>query len=169
MLAESGYSATTIEAVADRAGTSRGGILHYFPTKVEMVVAAMDRAREDSIALVEEAAQTLPTGPGRTEAALDFLYERGRSQDFAATVAIQIGLGDRLEPPELRLAVRRLQDDFSEIAPTLFEVPQSAALNKAIQMLIATLRGMALVGQGGDYQGHWPYIRGRLAEIIENP
>jgi AcrR family transcriptional regulator len=169
ILAESGYGATTMEGVAERAGTSRGGILHYFPTKVDMVVAAMDRAREESIALVREAAETLPKGPARTEAALDFLYGRGRSEAFAATMAIQVGLGEQLEPPELRVAVRRLQDDFREVAPALFDVPRSAALNEAIHMLIAILRGLSVVHASDDRQSHWPYIRARMAEILKSP
>lgn len=43
-LYELGYSATTFQTVTDRAGVSRGAILHHFPTRVDLMVAVADYA-----------------------------------------------------------------------------------------------------------------------------
>jgi len=43
-LAEQGYAATTTQLVTDRAGVSRGAILHHFPTKADLMVAVAEYA-----------------------------------------------------------------------------------------------------------------------------
>lgn len=51
-LNESGYAATSIEAVMNRTGVSRGSVLHQFPTRLDLMVAvsemAMRRLMEDT-------------------------------------------------------------------------------------------------------------------------
>ncbi len=44
-LAERGYAATTVQAVADRAGVSSGGLFRHFATRLDLVVAAADEVR----------------------------------------------------------------------------------------------------------------------------
>src|SRR3954466_10209016 len=41
-LIEVGYSATTTTVIAERAGVSRGAQLHHYPTKAELVAAAVE-------------------------------------------------------------------------------------------------------------------------------
>jgi AcrR family transcriptional regulator len=43
-LFELGYAATTTQVVTERAGVSRGAILHHFPTKVDLMVAVAEYA-----------------------------------------------------------------------------------------------------------------------------
>jgi AcrR family transcriptional regulator len=45
-LFELGYAATTTQVVTDRAGVSRGAILHHFPTKVDLMVAVAQYAAD---------------------------------------------------------------------------------------------------------------------------
>jgi len=45
-LYELGYAATTTQVVTDRAGVSRGAILHHFPTKVDLMVAVAQYAAD---------------------------------------------------------------------------------------------------------------------------
>ena len=63
-LVEHGWSGTSTTLVSQRAGVSRGAQLHHFPTKADLVLAAVEhlsdaRARTSSRA----AAAELPTGP----------------------------------------------------------------------------------------------------------
>ena len=39
-----GYGATTLQVVTDRAGVSRGAVLHHFPNKVDLMVAIAEYA-----------------------------------------------------------------------------------------------------------------------------
>ncbi len=43
-LTELGYGATTLQVVTDRAGASRGAILHHFPSKVDLMIAVSEYA-----------------------------------------------------------------------------------------------------------------------------
>jgi AcrR family transcriptional regulator len=45
-LYELGYAATTTQVVTDRAGVSRGAILHHFPTKMDLMVAVAEYAAQ---------------------------------------------------------------------------------------------------------------------------
>jgi len=45
-LQKSGYGATTLQLVTDRAGASRGAILHHFPNKVDLMIAVAEYAAE---------------------------------------------------------------------------------------------------------------------------
>ena len=41
-LADQGWSATTVGVVAERAGVSRGATQHHFPTREDLITAALD-------------------------------------------------------------------------------------------------------------------------------
>lgn len=57
-LHELGYGATTFQVVTDRAGVSRGAILHHFPTRIDLMVAVAEYAARFQNRVVEEAVDT---------------------------------------------------------------------------------------------------------------
>jgi len=58
-LYELGYAATTTQLVMDRAGVSRGALLHHFPTKVDLMVAVANyAARHQNRAVGKKLAHT---------------------------------------------------------------------------------------------------------------
>lgn len=64
LLVEQGPTAVTLEAVADAAGVSKGGLLYHFPSKTALYAGLVDRLRaqtEDDVA----AAATAPEGAVR--------------------------------------------------------------------------------------------------------
>lgn len=61
-LAEYGWSAATVSVIADDAGISRGALQHHFPTREELVVAALEYMFQERTARVERL--TAPTGDG---------------------------------------------------------------------------------------------------------
>ncbi|MBX7449329.1 TetR/AcrR family transcriptional regulator [Mycolicibacterium sp. 3033] len=64
LLAEEGERFATIDAVAARAGVSKGGVLYHFPSKEHLAVAVCERL--DTLA-AEDACEmrTAPEGPAR--------------------------------------------------------------------------------------------------------
>lgn len=72
-LVERGWSGTTTTVVAQRAGVSRGAQLHHYPTRAELVLAAVAHLGAARFAEARERAVALPGGPGRTAAVLDML------------------------------------------------------------------------------------------------
>ena len=63
-LVERGFSGTSTTIVSERAGVSRGAQLHHFPTKNDLVVAAVEHLTEVRGAELAAAARALPHGAG---------------------------------------------------------------------------------------------------------
>lgn len=53
--AESGYRATTMKEVAERAGISERGLVHHFPSKADLLLAVLEWREEQNVALVDRA------------------------------------------------------------------------------------------------------------------
>ncbi|QBR03415.1 TetR/AcrR family transcriptional regulator [Paraburkholderia pallida] len=60
-----GVPALTLDAVAERAGVSKGGLLYHFPFKEELLTAVNEFIVESLFAAREAEAARLPEGPGR--------------------------------------------------------------------------------------------------------
>ncbi|WP_370291248.1 TetR/AcrR family transcriptional regulator [Nocardioides sp.] len=90
LLVERGFSGTTTTLVSERAGVSRGAQLHHFPTKNDLVVAAVAHITEIRGSELEAAAARLPQGPGRTEAVMHMLGEHFSSPVFTAALELWV-------------------------------------------------------------------------------
>ncbi len=89
-LVEKGWSGTSTTLVSERAGVSRGAQLHHFPTKNDLVLAAVEhlwatRDREYRTALAE-----LPKGPDRTRRVVHVLGEQFSSEMFEAALELWV-------------------------------------------------------------------------------
>src|SRR3954471_4979399 len=74
VLAERGYAATTTVEVARRAGVSRGAQLHHFPTKAELLAAAVEHLHAKRRAEFREAMASVPDSADRLDAGIDLLW-----------------------------------------------------------------------------------------------
>ena len=76
-LVERGWSGTSTTLVSERAGVSRGAQLHHFPTKNDLVLAAVEHLTEVRGAELAAAAAALRErgGPRRTRAVLEMLAD----------------------------------------------------------------------------------------------
>src|SRR4051812_43485424 len=124
-LIEVGFARTTTLEVQRRADVSRGALLHHFPAKTELLVAAVDHLAEMRARELKMLATQLPDekagGRARTDAVLELLW-----QCFAGTffqVAMELRTAARTDP-ELRsvliAAERALRDRIVAQARTLF-------------------------------------------------
>jgi len=105
-LVERGWSGTTTTLVSQRAGVSRGAQLHHFPTKSDLVVAAVEHLSEVRGAELADAAAALPNGRRRTRAVLEMLAEHFTSPVF--TAALELWVAARTDPA-LAVAVGPLE------------------------------------------------------------
>ncbi|WP_329958427.1 TetR/AcrR family transcriptional regulator [Nocardioides okcheonensis] len=90
LLVERGFAGTSTTLVSERAGVSRGAQLHHFPTKNDLVVAAVEHLTELRGAELAEAVQALPRGPRRTRAVLRMLGDHFSSPVFAAALELWV-------------------------------------------------------------------------------
>ena len=56
---EGGYDAVSLDDVADRLDVTKGSLYHYFPSKEELVAAAIETRGRDMIAHLEQTIDAL--------------------------------------------------------------------------------------------------------------
>src|SRR4051812_14619822 len=89
-LAELGYAKTTTTEIADRAGVSRGAQLHHYPTKAELVAAAMGHLFDEREREFRGAITSIPPGPDRATRAVDLLWSIVSGRTFFAWLELVV-------------------------------------------------------------------------------
>jgi AcrR family transcriptional regulator len=112
-LATQGWGATTVSVVAERAGVSRGAAQHHFPTREDLITAALDFMFDGRMAEIREEAVGLPVGPGRTEAVVSRMVEYFTGPLFRA--ALQVWTAAAADDA-LRQRVVPLEAKFGRVA-----------------------------------------------------
>lgn len=90
-LAEMGWAAATVSVVAERAGVSRGAAQHHFPTREELITAALEHMFDTRNAQAKEEAAAVAAfadGLERTEAVVAGLVESYTSPVFKAALQV---------------------------------------------------------------------------------
>jgi AcrR family transcriptional regulator len=89
-LAELGWTGSTVAVVAERAGVSRGAAQHHFPTREDLVTAAVEYVAEERTARLRAHVADLPTGPGRTRAVIDLIESMYTGPLFRAALQLWV-------------------------------------------------------------------------------
>lgn len=150
-LVELGYARTTTTEIAKRAGVSRGAQVHHYPTKGDLVVAAVERVFSLQEADFAQRFAALPAGERTLERAIDELWSIFDSPVYPA--ALELIVAARTEP-ELQVVVHavvaRFQQAVSELFAELF--PQLVGVRWADRLAgfaFAVLQGAAISGYAG--------------------
>ena len=112
-LAELGWSATTMSVVAQRAGVSRGAMQHHFPTREDLITAALEVMFDARMDQARKESTDLPVGAGRTEAIISRLVEYYTGNLFKAALQVWTAAAS---DPDLRARVLPLEERFGRIA-----------------------------------------------------
>ncbi len=151
-LVELGWTGTTTSVVARRAGVSRGAQLHHYPTRAELVLAAVEHLGAARFAEARERAAGLPGGPARTAAVVHMLaglhtgplframlelWVAARTDDVlrAAVVPLEAAVGRETH----RLTVELLGADESR-----------PGVRAAVQQTLDLVRGLGISGLLSD-------------------
>ncbi len=150
-LLEDGYAATTTLSVQQRAGVSRGKLLHHFPSKRVLIASAVKRLMDDRM----EAAQQsyFPDAPpaddvaARVEWAVARMWETFFADNFWA--AMETWIAARTDPElagDLVDHERRVLRNVRETSARSFGEVVSAApgFPRALDLVFTSMRGMAL-------------------------
>ncbi len=169
-LVELGYARLTTTDVADRAGVSRGAQLHHYPTKAELVTAAMAHLFDRREQEFRRAFAKLPAGADRGAGAVDILWQVVAGKTFYAW--LELAVAARTDG-ELRRAMRKLSartvGNIERIFRELF-APPAAGPTRALfdivpQFVFAVLHGMALEQIVVKDRGQWRKILGALKAL----
>ena len=89
VIASRGYAATTNAAVAEAAGITRGAMLYHFPTREDLLEAAIGHIQAQRAALFREATDSLPSGGDVTEHAIESYWELLHTEPFMAFAELE--------------------------------------------------------------------------------
>ncbi|MGY1623070.1 TetR/AcrR family transcriptional regulator [Geodermatophilus sp. SYSU D00965] len=151
-LVEEGYAGASTLAVQARAGVSRGRLLHHFPNRAELLVAAAEHLSTTLLAAVRERAAALmadqPAGPERVDRAIDLMWATFQEPPFRA--ATELWTAARTDP-ELRAALRaeerRLRAAIRAVADEIWgpEIAAAPLYAETCELLFTSMRGVAVV------------------------
>jgi AcrR family transcriptional regulator len=153
LLVEKGYAGTSTTLVSERAGVSRGAQLHHFPTKQDLVVAAVQHVTEVRGTELAAAAAKLPADPRRrTRAVLQVLGDHFTSPVF--TAALELWVAARTDPAllaevaPLELKVGR---ETHRLTVDLLGADESQpGIRALVQATLDLVRGLGLAGTISD-------------------
>ena len=146
-LADLGYSGTTTLAVQRRAGVTRGSLLHHFPSRDELLVAAVGHLAEARFdALVQRVEDTARNG-NRLDAAVVATWESFEGPLFVA--ATELWLAARTHPEFRAVLVdaerqlgRRFRAGYNQVFGDYSRHPR---FGEFLDVLLSSMRGAALV------------------------
>jgi AcrR family transcriptional regulator len=147
LLATQGWAATTVGAVAAAAGVSRGAAQHHFPTREDLITAALGHMIEQRIEDVRSVGLDLPDpGPERTVAVVRLIVQHYTSDLFKAALhvwtaaASDPALSDRVLPLESHMS----REVLAIAAAALGRDPGDARVRRSLQATLDLARGLGL-------------------------
>ncbi len=168
-LVEFGWSGTSTTLVSQRAGVSRGAQLHHFPTKTDLVLAAVEHLSDARRQELEDAAAGLPTGRRRTRAVLEMLAAHFTGPVFSA--ALELWVAARTDPG-LREAVGPLEQRIgrethrSTVELLGFDESQPG-VRELVQATLDLVRGLGLADTITDDAARRKRILDRWATVLD--
>lgn len=151
-LTELGWTRTTVVVVAERAGVSRGAAQHHFPTREDLVNAAIGYVSDAQTEELEQRAAALPTDGTRRRAVIEMLLNLYAQPSFAAALHLWVAastdeqLGTRIIPLE-----RQVGRTAHQKAVELLEVDESRpGVRETVQATLDLARGLGLANLLSD-------------------
>lgn len=153
MLAAKGWSATTVSAVAEAAGVSRGAAQHHFPAREDLITAVLEAMFTE---MTTEAAQTLenlPDGPERIDVVVDRAVSIYTGVPFKAALQVWAAaasdeaLRELILPLEAKLARAAHKLTVSGLDP---DGTHGATAHRLAQITLDLARGLGLADTLSD-------------------
>jgi AcrR family transcriptional regulator len=145
-LAELGWARSTVAVVAERAGVSRGAAQHHFPTREDLMTAAVEYVAEERTSRLREHVADLPTGPGRTQAVIGVIDHMYTGPLFRAALQLWVAasaddqLRERVVPLEAHVG-----REVHRVAVALLGVDERVpGVREAVQATLDMARGLGL-------------------------
>ena len=164
---EMGYARASTTEIARRAGVSRGAQVHHFPTKVELVSAALEHSMEQRIGEYWAMLEHVPAGPERLNASIDLLWQVFDSKHGESWIEIAVAArqDDELRPYVHAVAESHRQA-VQEMFQRLFPPPPStegiSVYSAAPKFVVALYDGLILHRMMG-----YDDAPGRADEVVE--
>ncbi|WP_366939597.1 TetR/AcrR family transcriptional regulator [Nocardioides sp.] len=168
-LVERGFAGTSTTLVSERAGVSRGAQLHHFPTKNDLVVAAVEHLTEKRAAELAAAAAALPTGRRRTRAVLQMLGDHFTGPVF--TAALELWVAARTDEALMNAVgplEQRVGRETHRMTIELLGADESRpGTRELVQATLDLVRGLGLANTITDDARRRGRILDRWADVLD--
>jgi AcrR family transcriptional regulator len=144
-LIDLGYRGTTMAAVADRAGLSRGAQLHHFGDRQQIIAAAVVHLADKQLEELQDKAGRLAADGDRPRKALQMLADTVNGPLYA--VAVELWVTSRVDSelrtallpaePTVRQGLQRWCEDFVTSDPLKAELTVEMLLGSGVRSLLA--------------------------------
>lgn len=145
---ELGYFNTTTENIARKAGVSRGAMLHHFPTRSDLIMAAVEHLHRRRLDMFTDEESTIQQGAEHTrvEEGIDAYWRQLNTREFVVFQELKIAARTdrelaRLLKPILQAYDRAWAKASSQVFPDL---AKSEAFTRTAYMTQYLLEGMAV-------------------------
>lgn len=143
-----GYSATTTTLVAEQAGVSRGGMLHQFPTKVDLMLAVVEYVFAYQHAFSDRLLRKVPKGAERFMALTDITWQVQSQVPSMAMLEILVAArSDRALKQRLAPVAERIDRETFELiwhVATEAGIENRAAVENMVHLHMAAMRGLSI-------------------------
>jgi AcrR family transcriptional regulator len=106
---ELGYARTTTTVIAEKAGLSRGAMLHHFPSKLDIVRAAVEHLHAKRLKAFRKSIDRLARDDSRARKSLEAYWEHVRHPMYVAF--LELWVAARTDP-ELAAILAPAQESF---------------------------------------------------------
>ena len=177
LLVERGFAGTSTTLVSERAGVSRGAQLHHFPTKNDLVVAAVEhlsdaRAADLRATLAESSAAPVASTEGRStrlRRVLQLLGDHFSSPVFAA--ALELWVAARTDETLLAAVApleRRVGRETHRLTVEALGVDESQpGVRELVQSTLDLVRGLGLASTISDDTARRRRILDHWADVLD--
>lgn len=167
-LYELGYHQTSTVVVTKRAKVSRGAMLHHFPSKADLMMAAMDYIRSKRGDAHRKHLERYKTEREQFLQLIDVLWEEFQTPTGVAR--IELMLGSRNDPDlrprfsELNLELERIHKERIWARAERLGIKDRKKIDAFVQLYAAALRGLAI---DALWPQSMPDIKGAVALLKE--
>lgn len=172
---ELGYSNTTTTAIAERAGLSRGAMLHHFPSKIDIVKAAVDYLHGKRLRAVRRAVPRAGGGEDRVRSNLEAYWRDVRHPMFVTFFELVVAARTDRELAEiLQPAQEAFDREWHRTAREVFTEwkVDDATFDVALDLSRYVIEGMAISNlmnrQDGRDEKVLDYLEDKLRELRDS-
>ena len=169
---EIGYGKTTTEKVARRARVSRGAMLHHFPSRVDLVTAAVVHLNQKRLLQFEQQELKINEGAQHTRISegIDAYWKQLDSPLFIVHHELKIAARtDRELHDILKVSGPELERQWEQVSRSVFpDLALSDAFKTANQLTLFLLEGMAVRGltEGEVPDRMLPWLKSQLEQMF---
>lgn len=168
-----GYAGTTTTRVTELAGVTRGAQVHHFPTRADLVAAAVRHLATKRAELAFEKIDAVRGAPDPLDAALDLMWEVHQGPVLYATIEMWVAARTDLELREQLTAVEpQARGALLEFATAAFgEHADNARFRYVMYTALDTVRGILLLGLSNpdtaELDTRWKRAKADLRVLID--